>query len=79
MPKLPVDAPLERVLAALKQLGFQVVRHDNHVALARTNPDGTRTTLTIPGHRTLKSSTLRTALSQAQVERDLFLQAYDRS
>ncbi len=79
MPKFPVDAPLERVIAALLALGFQVVRQGNHVALARTNADGTRSTLTLPGHRHLKSSTLRAALMQAGIPRDEFLAAYDRS
>jgi predicted RNA binding protein YcfA (HicA-like mRNA interferase family) len=79
VPKFPVDAPLERVLRALGQLGFVVIRHENHVALARANPDGTRSTLTLPGRRILKSSTLRTALSQTQISREAFLAAYERS
>jgi len=33
MAKSPVDAPLERVIAALGILGFEVVRRGNHVAL----------------------------------------------
>lgn len=79
MPKFPVDAPLETVIAALVALGFQVVRQGNHVSLARNNPDGTRNTLTLPGHRHLKSSTLRAALVQAGIPRDEFLAAYEQS
>lgn len=41
MPVFPVDAPLDRVIKALGQLGFQVVREGNHIAMARVNPDGT--------------------------------------
>lgn len=77
MPKFPVDAPLERVIAALGILGFEVVRRGNHVALARQGVDGTRNTMTIPGHRCLKGSTLRAALMQAGIPRDEFLSAYD--
>jgi predicted RNA binding protein YcfA (HicA-like mRNA interferase family) len=63
VPKFPIDAPLERVIGALTQLGFELVRRGNHVSLARPNADGTRTTMTIPAHGALKSSTLRTALA----------------
>ena len=77
MAKFPVDAPLERVIAALGILGFAVVRRGNHVALARQNPDGTRRTMTIPGHRHLEGTTLRAALIQAGIPRDEFLSAFD--
>jgi len=77
--KFPVDASLDRVLAALSALGFRVVRQGNHVALARENPDGTRSTMTLPGHRSLKSSTLRAALMQAGIPRDDFLREFDRT
>ncbi len=79
MAKFPVDASLDRVLAALSALGFRVVRQGNHVALARENPDGTRSTMTLPGHRSLKSSTLRAALMQAGIPRDDFLREFDRT
>jgi len=75
--KFPVDAPLDRVICALKVLGFVVVRPGNHISLLRQNPDGSRTPLTIPGHRTLKASTLRTTLSLAGIPRDEFLKAYE--
>lgn len=39
--KFPVDGPYDRVLRALKVLGFEIVRAGNHIALARTEPDGT--------------------------------------
>ena len=74
--KFPVDAPIGRVIKALQRLGFELVREGNHIAMVRTNADGTRTPLTMPNHARLKSSTLRTLLSQAGVRRDEFLEAY---
>lgn len=79
MAKSPVDAPLDRVLAALAKLGFHVVRQGNHVALARQNDDGTQTPMTIPNHRRLRGSTLRTILRQSGIARDEFLEAFDNS
>ena len=77
MPKFPIDAPLERVIQALEQLGFVRVREGNHIALERQNEDGTSTPMTLPNHAKLKSSTLRTALTQAGIAREDFLRAYD--
>jgi predicted RNA binding protein YcfA (HicA-like mRNA interferase family) len=77
MPKFPVDAPIERVLKALAVLGFGIVRQGNHVSLERRNADGSSKPMTIPNHRRLKGSTLRTVLAQAGVDRADFLDAYD--
>jgi len=79
MPMFPVDAPIRRVAKALQALGFRLVRERNHIAMERTNPDGTTTPLTIPNHPTIKSSTLRTILTQASISRDDFLREYEKT
>ncbi len=76
MPKFPVDAPREQVLKAFQRLGFELVREGNHIALARKNPDGTRTPLTMPNHQLIKGSTLRLILRQSEISREDFLSAY---
>jgi predicted RNA binding protein YcfA (HicA-like mRNA interferase family) len=78
MAKLPIDASIREVIKAFECLGFRIVRERNHIAMVRQNPDGTRTPLTMPNHRTIKSSTLRTILSQAGISRDDFLKAYTK-
>jgi predicted RNA binding protein YcfA (HicA-like mRNA interferase family) len=78
MARFPVDAPRDRVLKALERLGFQLVREGNHIAMVRENSDGTRTPLTMPNHRRIKGSTLRTILTQAGIPRDAFLAIYNQ-
>lgn len=79
MAKFPVDPPYDRVLRALQTLGFEVIRSGNHISLARTEPDGTVTPLTLPGHRTIKGSTLRTALTQSGITREDFIRAFEQA
>ena len=76
MPKFPSDVPIRKVISALEQLGFLLVRKESHIAMVRENPDGTRTPLTIPNHPTIKRSTLRTVLTQSKISRDDFLKVY---
>lgn len=79
MPKFPVDAPIERVIKALQAVGFHVVREGNHIAMVRDNADGSQTPLTLPNHRRIKGSTLRTILTQTGTSRDDFLNAYEKA
>lgn len=79
MTKFPVDAPKRKVIKAFELLGFRLVGEREHIAMARENPDGTRTPLTMPGHTTIKGSTLRTICTQAGISRDEFLKAYEQT
>lgn len=79
MPNFPVDASKDRVIKALDRLGFRLIREREHLAMARENPDGTRTLLTIPNHNRLKGSTLRTICTQAGIRRNEFLEAYKKT
>lgn len=79
MPKFPIDAPNRKVVRTFQALGFRLVREGGHIAMERKNPDGTSTPLTMPNHPTLKSSTLRTILTQAGIPRDDFLDAYRKA
>jgi predicted RNA binding protein YcfA (HicA-like mRNA interferase family) len=76
MPEFPVDAPKGKVIKAFERLGFRLIRKGNHIAMLRQNKDGTDTPLTIPNHRTIKSSTLRTILSQCGISREDFMEAF---
>lgn len=58
-------------------LGFGLVREGNHLALEHENEDGSKTPLTLPNHRLIKGSTLRTIVMQSGISREEFLTAYD--
>ena len=77
--KFPVDAPRARVVRTLERLGFTIVREREHISMVRTNPDGSRTPLTMPNHPHLKASTLRSICTQAGISREEFLEAYEAS
>jgi predicted RNA binding protein YcfA (HicA-like mRNA interferase family) len=76
MSKFPIDAPIKKVIKALEQLGFEKIREGNHIAMLRQDRNGTKIPLTMPNHPNIKSSTLRTIITQAGISRDDFLKAY---
>jgi predicted RNA binding protein YcfA (HicA-like mRNA interferase family) len=78
MAKFPVDAPKRKVVKALEILGFQLIREREHISMMRENIDGSKIPLTMPNHRKIKASTLRTICTQASISRDEFLAAYDK-
>ena len=79
MARFPVDAPKRRVVKTLEQLGFAIVREAEHISMVRENPDGSRTPLTMPNHKTIKGSTLRAICTQAGIPREEFIDAFEQS
>jgi len=65
----------DRILTALKRLGFAVVRQrGSHIRLQKQLPDK-QITITVPAHQPVKRSTLSHILKQAEVSLDDFLAA----
>jgi predicted RNA binding protein YcfA (HicA-like mRNA interferase family) len=76
--KFPRDAPKREVIKALEALGFEVIREGNHISMSRVNQDGSKTPLTLPNHKEIKSSTLLLILRQAGITREEFVEVFNR-
>ena len=79
MAKFPVDATKAKVIKVLEKFGFSIVREKEHISMIRKNLDGTTTPLTLPNHKQIKSSTLRSICTQAGISRDDFITAYEKA
>ena len=77
MAKFPKDVRREDALAAMKRLGFYVVREREHIYLERVSADGKKTPMVMPNHRRIKSFTLRMILTQSGLTREEFLEALE--
>jgi predicted RNA binding protein YcfA (HicA-like mRNA interferase family) len=77
--KFPKDLPKSKVIKILKKLGFEIVREGNHIAMIKNNPDGSKTPLTMPNHKRIKGSTLRTIITQVGVSREEFIRVFEES
>lgn len=72
MSKVPSEN-YERIVSALKRLGFTVVRvRGSHIRLRKDLIDK-QINITVPAHRPVKRSTLSHILKQAEVSLDTFL------
>ncbi len=78
MAKFSVDAPKRKVSKTLEVLGFQLVREREHISMMRENIEWSKMPLTMPNHRNIKASTLRTICTQVSISRDEFLTAYEK-
>ena len=76
--KFPQDVPIAKVLKTFGLLGFVTFRAGNHISMQRSNPDGTKTPLTLPNHSKIKGSTLRAICNQAGISRDEFLKYFNQ-
>ncbi|MBN4051347.1 type II toxin-antitoxin system HicA family toxin [bacterium AH-315-M05] len=74
--KFPKDVSKQKVIKTFESLGFEIVREGNHISMIRENPDGSSTPLTMPNHKKIKGSTLRTICRQSGISREDFLSVF---
>ena len=79
MAKFPSDVPKGKAIRTFEMLGFKLAREREHINMFRENPDGSRTAVSLPNHRHIKGSTLRTVCVRAGIPREDFLTAFERA
>ncbi len=75
----PDISPKERVIKALEELGYRIVRQGSHIALSYYTASGVQFPLTIPDQIAYNGSTLRAILSRAGISKQDFLAAYSKT
>jgi hypothetical protein len=77
--KFPAEAPKRRVMKTLKNLGFEIIREKEHISMLRIDSEGNKTPLTIPNHSIINGALLRLICTQAGINRDEFVEEYNKS
>ncbi len=73
--RLPSDLPRDRVLRAIKRLGFVLVRDSGDHSVYKHQDDADRL-MVVPRHSRVKRQLLRNILSGAGVTEEQFMSAY---
>ena len=76
MAKFPKDAPETSRRQDVGAARVPPRAQHEHISMVRDNADGTQTPLTMPNHRRIKGSTLRTICTQAGIARRDFLNVF---
>jgi predicted RNA binding protein YcfA (HicA-like mRNA interferase family) len=75
---IPEISPKERVIKALEELGYRIVRQGTHIALSYYTASGVQFPLTIPDQMAYNASTIRAILSRAGISKQDYLTAYQK-
>ncbi len=76
---IPEVAPKERVVKALEELGYRIVRQGTHIAFSYYTASGVQFPLTIPDQIAYNASTLRAILNRAGISKQDFMTAYAKA
>lgn len=74
---IPESAPKDKVIRALENLGYRLVRQGTHISMSCFTSNGMQLPLTIPDIPDFKASTLRMILSRAGISKQDFLKAFN--